>query len=944
MRIAGLLLGLLLAAAPAPGAEVPRLLADVNRELTPGAHRGEPSGFFEMGGRLFFSTANPDSLDQAILWSTDGTGAGTVQLSTTLCLSSCQDIQPLAAWHGVTFLRVGAHRNSFNSFDRLARTDGTPEGTFPLTPLLRNEFFSEPLILHALPGEGGVFFSGCGPADSGACTLWRSDATRAGTSVFRGPDSAPFFTPRGLTVWRGRLYFVASRTPRGDSALWSTDGTAEGTRLVHEVRDFPGIAPAAVAALPSHLLFTSGEDLWATDGTPEGSRLVADFPAPDCADCQIPDVASIQASGDEAVFVTHRVGHGVEIWRSDGTAAGTRPAIELPAEVSTAYDLQRVAGRWLFVARAPDIPAYWTADGDFTRAERLTGCADGPCPRPGQAFYSPGLRRWLFTGVDEHSVGLWVTDGTGPGSRRLADVCPWIFQDRARPDFFPGPPGKVYFRSCSSTPFRINEELWITDGSPAGTRQVGGPVSGAGFFGGRLYFGTGEDAPPSSELWTTGETLDTARRVAVLRHDRPGSMPRFQPVRGGVVFAASQGEGRDRLWRSDGTPGGTVPILGFDPGFEWFLQDFLDLGSAQLFTVRRRKDGNDNTSQTEMWRTDGTAGGTRFAARLAPGDFVDGWASWNGRALFVTHFPDCVLGSSDGTPEGTREILPLLPALDCPTGLTPFGSRFLFVAGVRNARRPLTRILLSDGTPAGTRRIAQIEGSAFVDRSFEVDGTAYLNLIFKSPDGTSQLWQTDGTVGGTQGLSSLSRPSDLHVFGGSLYLTAALGPEIRDGRGLFRISSPGGPAVLLGRVLDSDLYFYPSRLRFAPVGGRLLFTVLEPGPEIRLKLWVTDGTPAGTRLLRGFLPPLPDNPFAPPDPLVSAGDRVFFGANDGTSGRELWESDGTSEGTRRVKDLAPGGYSALPLPASLAVANGFLFFAADDGKTGVEPWALRLKP
>ncbi|HEY4597709.1 MAG TPA: hypothetical protein VIJ02_15020, partial [Thermoanaerobaculia bacterium] len=67
---------------------------------------------------------------------------------------------------------------------------------------------------------------------------------------------------------------------------------------------------------------------------------------------------------------------------------------------------------------------------------------------------------------------------------------------------------------------------------------------------------------------------------------------------------------------------------------------------------------------------------------------------------------------------------------------------------------------------------------------------------------------------------------------------------------------------------------------------------------------------------------------------------------------ELWESDGTPEGTRRLTDIAPGGFASFRFfegyeyssPPSFAVANGFLFFGADDGVTGIEPWVLPLAP
>jgi ELWxxDGT repeat protein len=64
---------------------------------------------------------------------------------------------------------------------------------------------------------------------------------------------------------------------------------------------------------------------------------------------------------------------------------------------------------------------------------------------------------------------------------------------------------------------------------------------------------------------------------------------------------------------------------------------------------------------------------------------------------------------------------------------------------------------------------------------------------------------------------------------------------------------------------------------------------------------------------------------------------LFFRADDGTTGRELWTSDGTAAGTTLVKDIHPAGDSS---PHNLTNVNGTLFFAAADGTTGIELWAL----
>ena len=73
-----------------------------------------------------------------------------------------------------------------------------------------------------------------------------------------------------------------------------------------------------------------------------------------------------------------------------------------------------------------------------------------------------------------------------------------------------------------------------------------------------------------------------------------------------------------------------------------------------------------------------------------------------------------------------------------------------------------------------------------------------------------------------------------------------------------------------------------------------------------------------------------------PTELTSVGEMLFFAAKGGGKGRELWVSDGTTTGTRRVKDIRPGSVGSYP--NGLTVFNGRLYFAADDGVSGEELW------
>ena len=903
-----------------------------------------PTGFISLGNKALFSTTDPNVGDEGILWSTDGTAAGTVAVSSSLCPAPCQSIQPLAVWHGLALLQVFPG----NAPPHLVRSDGTPAGTFPLTGPLGT---LQPVEIQAPPSGSFFFFDNC---DSLRCGLWRSDGTPAGTGLLKGAGDLPFVAPHSFAVRGDRLFFVAG--PGLTSfGLWSTDGTPEGTVLLGEATGFP------VVATPSHVFFASGEtgqDLWVTEGTPGSARLLAHFPPVPCSPlpgtvCDTPDVNSMAAFGDAVYFFAHRPGHNAEIWRSDGSRPGTRPLIELPAAAGSALDLQRIGGHWIFLSAPPGQPAvFWTVDDGFTRAAPLTGC-DGGCPEFAGFLTDPGPATWLFTGKDPfHGAEPWITDGTGAGTRRLVDACPGecsgIRPAENLKDAFPGPSGKTYFRVYpreDAAYYWGGDELWVTDGTPAGTRRAGGHFSEVAFAGSLALFGSLRLENPAHELWSTDGTR--SRKVAVLRRFAQGSNPSFVPFQDGVLLLADTGVDYP-LWRSDGTPDGTLRVRGFAQGkTQTYAFFFPSPGpSLQLFAVEHQK-GNGGPVQAEIWRTDGTPDGTVRLADLGPDTLLLGpSALWDGKLLFDVNGSDnlCSFWTSDGTVAGTRQILPARPDLLCPTALVDLGSRFLFVARVGTGDNPIPQVFLSDGTPAGTQQISAIQESRspLDDQPVRIGDTVFFRLagpVYFAPE----LWQTDGTPAGTHPAFPQTEVNDLTVFHGDLYFTANV-PTEPGGRGLFRVVLPGGSPVLLARVNDGFFRVPPAQL--TPVGDRLLFVGQDA--EHGFELWVTDGTAEGTRRLRDLQPgPGSSNP----DGLTALGSRVFFTADGGTNGRELWESDGTPRGTRRLTDVAPGGLSSFPFaeygffgPPSFVLANGLLFFGADDGATGVEPWVLPLEP
>jgi ELWxxDGT repeat protein len=114
----------------------------------------------------------------------------------------------------------------------------------------------------------------------------------------------------------------------------------------------------------------------------------------------------------------------------------------------------------------------------------------------------------------------------------------------------------------------------------------------------------------------------------------------------------------------------------------------------------------------------------------------------------------------------------------------------------------------------------------------------------------------------------------------------------------------------------------------------MLFFVANDGTNGR-ELWKSDSTAAGTVLVKDIWP---GSISSSPSSLTSVNGTLFFSANDGVNGRELWKTDGTTAGTVLAADIVRGTGSSSP--KSLANANGKLFFGATTPSTGYEPWML----
>jgi ELWxxDGT repeat protein len=212
-------------------------------------------------------------------------------------------------------------------------------------------------------------------------------------------------------------------------------------------------------------------------------------------------------------------------------------------------------------------------------------------------------------------------------------------------------------------------------------------------------------------------------------------------------------------------------------------------------------------------------------------------------------------------------------------------------------------------------------------------------MFFVVDDGMhgEELWKSDGTEDGTMLVKNIS-PLSLHSFPKSLtpvnellFFTAWDGLET--GRELWKSDGTESGTVMVKDFLSGDQNAGPTDL--TELNGVLYF--LANNGTSGSELWRSDGSEAGTYRVKATADGW-DGAYG----LVKGGDKLYFINYSADHGYELWTSDGTEEGTREVKDIQEGSSSGVRFEGyvnRLVGHDGGIYFTADDGAHGRELWA-----
>ncbi len=813
-------------------------------DLWPGPTSSDPEHLTPVGANLFFSAETRETGREPWMWDSL---SGTVRIVDDVALGSrSSNLTPVGSTDTKFFFMT-----EVRPFERQLWVSEFSENAGVTTALLAP--VSGMAAIQLSPGmshSGTVLF--CAEQD-----LWESDGTAEGTrKVSLITDGSPLLGD--FCPIRGRTIFGGQDGQHGRE-LRVTDCTIEGTRLVKDIR--PGPSSSDVRAPCRHgeaAYFCAddgehGAELWRTDGTQEGTVLVRDVALGRAAS----EPHYLTSAGRLLYFVADDGVHGKELWRSDGTREGTQLVKDLTPGLpgTDSWSLTAFHELLFFCAGTPDYgEEVWYTDGTPEGTSILADITPGSDDTGPNQLTVVGDR--LFFTCDEPRYGeeLWVSDGSSAGTGLAADIRHPRYNPSSSPRQLVSAGGQLFFVGRDR---EHGQEIWTSDGTEEGTVPVGDialgtldadpqdltPVDGRGPSAPYLFF-TADNEQFGRELWCCSTTEGSAGLVSDIRPGPEGSdIELMSHAQGAVYFVADDGEHGRELWWSDGSTQSTRLVLDATPG---------PTGTAitNVFTYQGRSCFYVQASNgaVTLWRC-GLAGQGAEPVIVIP----DMPNSWDPPQLSAT--------------VDLRRVEP-------NGGITQDD---VFVA----------LMLYPRARTAAEQRLAQAENVTFFTAQGEACG--------------AEIWRTEGTHTTTRlvrdaypGPAS-SAPSSLVVVGTSLYFIAehpsagrALWCSDGTALGTHCVRPWGGGAERWPEVKARDLAPLGDALIVSaprPVGrppGLEELSILQGGPDVSLDSLCSAGSPRQ---------------------LTSTGDRVFFTADDGVHGVELWVTDGTREGTHMVRDL-----------------------------------------
>ncbi|MCC6631032.1 MAG: cadherin-like domain-containing protein [Gammaproteobacteria bacterium] len=783
-------------------------------------------GQFVLFGALSFG-------DQSV-WRSDGTGAGTVPLTSGS-----------ATWLGLAGNTAIFHRrdpaNPAVELYSLWRTDGTPTGTFPLDIGAGSRVdatWSVGSHLYFTVSSGGP-----------STTLMVTDGTQAGTGSVVNLGAGSLSSVQEVAL-AGSIVLVCARDTSGLALFRLNSPGAPPTRLASLSGNYScsTMQESMLQQGASHF-FIADRLLWRTDGTPAGTiALTSQPPTAIVEGVRLP----LGKAATGIVFAVQDNTQGPAIWISDGTLAGTKPYFD-PVDQSYARVLASANGAVFFTAGQP-IQKLFRTNGQpsGTREVPLRGGGVYDLEQIQQVLVTPTQLyiHSIVNGVSGTPRPWWRTDLGGVDVIRLSNA-----------EDGPGDAvgERLYFQSRTGDIARLSTSNGTTSGTtsiqvfpPSG--MTGGSAPGEFESLGPLLLFSANTRNTGRELWRTDGTSAGSVQVRDINPGAGSANPRNLRNSGSLIYFMANdsdviGPNTARIWRTDGTANGTFsldvppPFPALTPCKAWVSEHG---GRAYFFAEQ-------SSSQLVLMSTDGTSAGTRQEASM-PFGVTDpcNLLSVGGRLVFTAVEQGMIrLWSTTGTADDIQSITPSSVSgsfvADQAAGrLLRLGNRIYF-AGYESAVD--AQLWRTDGTPTGTVQVTSFPKGISVNPGVAVEilGDRLLVSLSNPEDParlSSGLYVSDGTAAGT----SLLRQGDFSnaTVAGDLAYFSSLNSALTEQLGITDGTVEGTRLYFTSRQAGSSLGI---NQRLGSAGVLYMMGPIEGGEA---QLWMSDGTAAGTRALSRF--------------------------------------------------------------------------------------------